>query len=47
MLCERQVMVDSVSIQLIDDGMTSTQLFEVLGNMLGELRDGHASCLFH
>ncbi|WP_370799284.1 S41 family peptidase [Xylanibacter rarus] len=27
----------------IDDGMTSTQLFEVLGNMLGELRDGHVN----
>ena len=26
-----------------DDGMTSTQLFEVLGNMLGELRDGHVN----
>lgn len=27
----------------IDDGMTSTQQFEVLGNMLGELRDGHVN----
>lgn len=27
----------------IDDGMTSNQLFEVLGNMLGELRDGHVN----
>ena len=27
----------------IDDGMTSTQLFEVLDNMLGELRDGHVN----
>ena len=34
----------------IDDGMTSTQLFEVLGNMLGELRDGHVNmyaCLLY
>lgn len=27
----------------IDNSMTSTQLFEVLGNMLGELRDGHVN----
>ncbi len=27
----------------IDDGMSSDQLFEVLGNMLGELRDGHVN----
>lgn len=27
----------------IDGSMTSTQLFEVLGNMLGELRDGHVN----
>lgn len=27
----------------IDDHMTSVQLFEVLGNMLGELRDGHVN----
>ncbi len=27
----------------IDDRMTETQLFEVLGNMLGELRDGHVN----
>ena len=27
----------------IDDYMTSDQLFEVLGNMLGELRDGHVN----
>lgn len=27
----------------IDDGMTTTQLFEVLGNMLSELRDGHVN----
>lgn len=27
----------------IDDGMTDTQLFEVLGNMLSELRDGHVN----
>lgn len=27
----------------IDDRMTSVQLFEVLGNMLGELRDGHVN----
>lgn len=27
----------------IDDGMTQDQLFEVLGNMLGELRDGHVN----
>lgn len=27
----------------IDDGMTDAQLFEVLGNMLGELRDGHVN----
>ena len=30
------------SRQIADD-MTSTQLFEVLGNMLGELRDGHVN----
>lgn len=27
----------------IDDGMTEEQMFEVLGNMLGELRDGHVN----
>ena len=27
----------------VDDMMTSDQLFEVLGNMLGELRDGHVN----
>lgn len=27
----------------ISDGMTETQLFEVLGNMLAELRDGHVN----
>ena len=27
----------------VDDGMTEDQLFEVLGNMLGELRDGHVN----
>lgn len=27
----------------IDDGMTDAQLFEVLGNMLAELRDGHVN----
>ncbi len=27
----------------IDETMTSNQLFEVLGNMLGELRDGHVN----
>lgn len=27
----------------IDDGMTEGQLFEVLGNMLSELRDGHVN----
>ncbi len=27
----------------IDGGMTEAQLFEVLGNMLGELRDGHVN----
>lgn len=27
----------------IDDSMTEGQLFEVLGNMLGELRDGHVN----
>lgn len=27
----------------IDNSITSTQLFEVLGNMLGELRDGHVN----
>ena len=27
----------------IDDAMTQKQLFEVLGNMLGELRDGHVN----
>jgi hypothetical protein len=27
----------------INDGMTDSQLFEVLGNMLGELRDGHVN----
>ncbi len=27
----------------IDGGMTSAQLFEVLGNMLGELKDGHVN----
>lgn len=27
----------------ISDGMTDDQLFEVLGNMLGELRDGHVN----
>ena len=27
----------------IDDRMTDDQLFEVLGNMLGELRDGHVN----
>lgn len=27
----------------IDDGMTEAQMFEVLGNMLGELRDGHVN----
>lgn len=27
----------------IDEGMTDSQLFEVLGNMLGELRDGHVN----
>ncbi len=29
--------------QRIDDGMTSAQLFEVLGDMLAELRDGHVN----
>ncbi|MDO4159254.1 MAG: S41 family peptidase [Prevotellaceae bacterium] len=29
--------------QQIDNGMTESQLFEVLGNMLGELRDGHVN----
>ena len=27
----------------VDDGMSEQQLFEVLGNMLGELRDGHVN----
>lgn len=27
----------------VDDGMTESQLFEVLGNMLGELKDGHVN----
>lgn len=27
----------------VDDYMTETQLFEVLGNMLGELKDGHVN----
>lgn len=27
----------------VDDGMTEAQMFEVLGNMLGELRDGHVN----
>ncbi len=27
----------------VDEGMTSDQLFEVLGDMLGELRDGHVN----
>ena len=27
----------------VDDDMTESQLFEVLGNMLGELRDGHVN----
>ena len=27
----------------INDGMTDTQMFEVLGNMLAELRDGHVN----
>lgn len=27
----------------IDDGMSEAQMFEVLGNMLGELRDGHVN----
>ena len=27
----------------VDGGMTDAQLFEVLGNMLGELRDGHVN----
>lgn len=27
----------------VDNGMTEEQLFEVLGNMLGELRDGHVN----
>lgn len=27
----------------IDDGLTESQLFEVLGNMLSELRDGHVN----
>lgn len=27
----------------VDDRMTESQLFEVLGNMLGELRDGHVN----
>ena len=27
----------------VDDAMTEAQLFEVLGNMLGELRDGHVN----
>lgn len=27
----------------VDDGMTEAQLFEVLGNMLGELKDGHVN----
>lgn len=27
----------------MDDGMTEAQMFEVLGNMLGELRDGHVN----
>ena len=29
--------------QQVNDGMSSDQLFEVLGNMLGELRDGHVN----
>ena len=29
--------------KMVDDGMTDDQLFEVLGNMLGELRDGHVN----
>ena len=27
----------------VNDGMTEEQMFEVLGNMLGELRDGHVN----
>lgn len=27
----------------VDDGMSEAQMFEVLGNMLGELRDGHVN----
>ena len=33
---------DKYSRQIADD-MTDTQLFEVLGNMLGELKDGHVN----
>ena len=33
---------DKYSAQIADD-MTDTQLFEVLGNMLAELRDGHVN----
>lgn len=33
---------DKYSRQIADD-MTASQLFEVLGNMLGELRDGHVN----
>ena len=33
---------DKYSRQIADD-MTDTQLFEVLGNMLAELRDGHVN----
>ena len=27
----------------VDQGMSNAQLFEVLGNMLSELRDGHVN----